>query len=161
MDEFMKTLNFSSRENGRTPMQWDATANAGFTTGKPWKRVNDNYEQINVAAQEKDPNSILNHFRNMAKIRNENPVLVYGKYELLQKDHPEIYAFTRRLDDKKMLVLLNFSDKDASISLPEIAASRKVLINNYEAFENDGKNTTLAPYQAVVVEVKTEGETEY
>ena len=91
MDEFMKNLNYSSRENSRTPMQWDDSDNAGFTTGMPWKRVNENHKVINVAAQDKDPNSILNHFRKMTQLRKDNSVLVYGKYELLQKEHPDIY----------------------------------------------------------------------
>lgn len=154
LDEFMKILNYSSRENGRTPMQWDATENAGFTVGKPWKRVNDNYKEINVATQNDDPNSILNHFRKMSEVRKNNPVLVYGKYEILQKEHPEIYAFTRTLGDNKCLVLLNFTKEEASISLPEFTSFDEIMINNYDGLEVDGSIVNLAPYQAVILNIE-------
>ena len=153
MERFMEILNYSSRENGRTPMQWDDSENAGFTTGTPWKRVNENYLEINVAAQEKDPNSILNHFRKMAQVRNENPVLVYGKYELLQKDHPTVYAFTRTLEEEKMLVLLNFSEENSTITLDEIGDLDQVVINNYPDFNTSEGSITLLPYQAAIVKI--------
>jgi len=108
MTEFMKKLNFNSRENGRTPMQWDATENAGFSSVKPWKKVNENYLEINVEAQEKDPKSVLNHFRKMVQLRKDHAVLVYGDYQILDEAHPDIYAYTRTLKDKQFLVLLNF-----------------------------------------------------
>ena len=154
LDEFMKVLNYNSRENGRTPMQWDNIANAGFTTGMPWMRVNENYKEINVTAQNDDPNSILNHFRKMVKVRKDNPVLVYGKYELLQREHPTIYTFTRTLDDEKMLVLLNFSQETSSIALPEISNTVNTIINNYSKLEIDNNKINLLPYQAVILKVK-------
>ncbi|GAA4816148.1 alpha-glucosidase [Litoribaculum gwangyangense] len=153
MDEFMEVLNYSSRENGRTPMQWDDSENAGFTTGTPWKRVNENYKNVNVAAQDKDPNSVLNHFRNMVKLRNNNKVLVYGDYQIIQEEHPDIYAYTRILDDKKMLVLLNFSDHDSNIKLSEGNSNNEILINNYESLNINEDLFTLKPYQAVVVSI--------
>ncbi|MBN7815547.1 glycoside hydrolase family 13 protein [Algoriphagus pacificus] len=153
MERFMEILNYSSRENGRTPMQWDDSENAGFTTGTPWKRVNENYLEINVAAQEKDPNSILNHFRKMAQVRNENPVLVYGNYELLQKDHPTVYAFTRTLEEEKMLVLLNFSEENSSITLDEIGDLDQIVINNYPDLDTSEGSITLLPYQAAIVKI--------
>jgi oligo-1,6-glucosidase len=154
LDEFMKTLNYSSRENGRTPMQWDTTANAGFTEGRPWKRVNENHKEINVVAQNEDPNSILNHFRKMTKVRKDHPALVYGDYELLQKDHPDIYAFTRSLKGIKMLVVLNFSEENASIDLPELDAIQNTIINNYSSFEIEKNRLNLLPYQALIFEMK-------
>jgi oligo-1,6-glucosidase len=150
LDEFMRILNYSSRENGRTPMQWDDTENAGFTTGTPWKRVNDNYRDINVAAQQDDPNSILNHFRKMTAIRKDHPVLVYGDYAIIQREHPDIYAYTRELGEEKMLVLLNFAKENASIDLPEVGEIREPIINNYEDIEMEGSRVTLKPYQAVI-----------
>jgi len=153
MNEFMNVLNYSSRENGRTPMHWDTSENGGFTSGKPWMRVNPNYKEINVAMQEKDPKSILNHFRKMTKIRKENPVLVYGKYELLQKEHDKIYAYTRELGETKMLVLLNFSKEKVSVNLPEIGNMQKMIINNYDSFEIKGNEAKLLPYQAVIFEI--------
>ncbi|MDB4635763.1 alpha-glucosidase [Flavobacteriaceae bacterium] len=154
MNEFMKVLNYSSRENGRTPMQWNNTEYAGFTTGIPWKKVNENYTEINVAAQNKDPNSILNHFRKMTKIRRNNPVLVYGDYEIIQKEHPTIYAYTRTLENVKMLVLLNFSDKNSTIAMSEISNFKNIIINNYKEFSIEDDKAILMPYQAVIIEMK-------
>jgi len=154
MDEFMKQLNYYSRENGRTPMQWDDSENAGFTIGVPWKRVNENYKEINVAAESKDPNSVLNHFRKMTRLRRDNMVLVYGDYHLLQAEHPDIYAYTRILSDKQMLVLLNFKDHDSSIELPEAKEIREILIDNYDGMINEKGKISLKLYQAVVCEIE-------
>lgn len=152
MDEFMKILNYSSRENGRTPMQWDSTEHAGFTSGTPWKRVNDNYKEINVAVQDANPNSVLNHFRKMTKLRNESLVLVYGDYEMILDDHEQIYAYTRILNEDKMLILLNFSDQNAQAELPKSFKVGDILINNYndDPFK-DNNSVLLEPYQALVI----------
>ena len=150
MDAFMEQLNYYSRENARTPMQWDDTPNAGFTTGTPWKRVNENHLTINVAAQNEDPSSVLNHFRAMTKLRKENLILTYGQYELLQREHPTVYAFTREYEGEKWLVLLNFSDTNSTISLPELTQVGEVKINNYEEVNFAGDQVDLLPYQAVI-----------
>jgi len=153
MNVFMKKLNFISRENARTPMQWDKSENAGFTKGQPWKRVNENYEKINVAAQEKDPKSVLNHFRKMTKLRNQHEVLVYGDYQILQQEHPEIYAYTRTTENQQFLVLLNFKDHQAIIELSKDTTFLDVLIDNYDDFENVKSKITLKPYQAIICEI--------
>jgi oligo-1,6-glucosidase len=155
MEQFMKQLNFLSRDNGRTPMQWDASANAGFTTGTPWLPVNNNHTEINVASQEQDPNSVLNHFRKMTQLRNENLVLVYGSYQLLLAAHEQIYAYTRTLGDDKMLILLNFSEQTAQATLPGSIKPDQVMINNYGSnpVGNNG-DINLKPYQAVVMSLK-------
>lgn len=150
MDRFMKTLNFLSRDNGRTPMQWDDALNAGFTTGTPWLAVNENYIDINVSAQEGDPSSCLNYFRKMVQLRKDNPVLVYGDYELLLPDHEQVYAYTRSLGDTKMLVLLNFSAAQARINLPENLKTGEMLINNYETLQEADGAIILQPYQAMI-----------
>ncbi len=150
MELHMKQLNFLSRDNGRTPMQWDDSPHAGFTTGDPWLPVNDNYEEINVAEQENDPNSVLNHFRSMTRLRNDNLVLVYGDYELLLPDHPQLYVYTRTLGDEQWLVLLNFSETETSGTLPQ-PPDGSVMINNYEEFDRSDNTVTLQPYQAVVL----------
>ena len=152
LDAFMEVLNYSSRENGRTPMQWDTTANAGFTTGTPWKKINPNYKEINVAAQEKDPNSVLSHFKELTRLRKSNEVLVYGKYHLLQPEHEKVYAYTRELDGKKVLVLLNFSTEESVFKLKELEGltDEHVLINNYDTAEIEGSSIMLKPYQAVL-----------
>lgn len=154
MKKFMEVLNYSSRENGRTPMQWNDSEYAGFTTGTPWKKVNDNHKIINVEAQNEDPNSILNHFRKMTKVRKDHSVLVYGKYELLEREHPTVYAFTRTLDNEQMLVLLNFSKEKSSIKLSQFKDFSKVVINNYEALTVNAGEVDLLPYQAVILKIK-------
>lgn len=152
MEEFINTLNYNSRENGRTPMQWDASENSGFTTGDPWRHVNPNYTEINVAKQETDPNSVLSHFKRMTEVRKKNPVLVYGDYTLLLPEHEQVYAFTRELDEDKMLVLLNFSETESTIELDELQGltSEKVVIDNYEGTAVEGAYLTLRPYQAIL-----------
>jgi len=154
LKEFMKQLNYYSRENARTPMQWNDSENGGFTNGTPWKKVNSNYKEINVELQDKDPNSVLNHFRKMVKLRNDNKVLVYGDYQIIQKEHPEIYAFTRTMGDEKMLVLLNFTDHDASFELSEANNINETFINNYKSLTIDNGSITLKPYQAVIASIK-------
>ena len=152
MKKFMSDLKFSSRDNGRTPMQWDSSEHAGFTTGTPWLPVNDNYKFVNVVVEEKNPNSILNYFKEMVELRKKNPVLVYGAYHLLGADNPDIYAYTRALGNQKLLVLLNFKDHNSSIELPEIKSIQNTLINNYNSLvDMDNEKITLKPYQAVIL----------
>jgi oligo-1,6-glucosidase len=151
MELFMKKLNFLSRDNGRTPMQWNDSINAGFSIGKPWLPVNENYKTINVASQEKDPNSILNYFKRMVELRKNNEVLIYGDYQLLGAENPDIYAYTRTLDDQKMLVLLNFTDHNSSIKLNEAKNIDKTMINNYNSLKIENDTITLQPYQAVIL----------
>ncbi|MEC7772823.1 MAG: alpha-glucosidase [Bacteroidota bacterium] len=154
MELFMKKLNFGSRDNGRTPMQWDNSEHAGFSNGTPWLPVNDNYVDINVEDENDDPNSVLNHFRKMTELRKQNSVLVYGSYELVAPEHPNIYAFTRILDDKTVLVLLNFSEETSEIKLKDEWDNPSILINNYpdvEFFENSVK---MKPYQAIIFNIE-------
>lgn len=154
MEDFMANLNFMSRDNARTPMQWDATQNAGFTTGTPWLTANPNYKTINVEAENKDPGSCLNYFRKMTQLRKDHPILVYGDYELLFRDNEQVYAYRRFLDEQELLVLLNFSDQSASIVLPDSINTKNALINNLERVESKGPNITLAPYQAIIFELE-------
>jgi len=140
-----------ARDNGRTPMQWDTSENAGFTTGTPWLKVNKNYKEVNVAKEDKNPNSVLNYFRRMVKLRKENPVLIYGAYHLLKGDDPNIYAYTRTLDNEKVLVLLNFKDHDVDMQLKELKGSHQTLINNYKSVNVKEDTITLKPYQAVIL----------
>jgi oligo-1,6-glucosidase len=149
---FLDAQKHSSRDNGRTPFQWDNTANAGFTTGTPWIKVNPDYTTVNAAAQEKDPNSVLNYFRKVVKLRKENLVLVYGRYTLLDKDNPDVYAYTRELNGKKVLVLLNFKSKPATIRTTSDFTKAKIWLGNYPAPSPDGH---LQPYEAVIYELQT------
>jgi oligo-1,6-glucosidase len=150
---FLEGQKQTSRENGRTPFQWDATKNAGFTTGKPWLKVNPNYNLINAEAQEKDPNSTLNYFRTLVQLRKKKPVLVYGKYTLLDRENPNVFAYTRELEGKKVLVLLNFSDKESSFNIGISTTKSKIILDNYTGTKNLKKNV-LRPYEAALIELK-------
>ncbi len=140
-----------ARDNGRTPFQWDASKNGGFSTGEPWLKVNDNHTFLNAESQEKDANSNLNYFRKMTKLRKSNLALVYGKYSLLDQNNPNVYAYTRELEGKKLLVLLNFSANNAAVKTGLNLKKAKVLINNYTIAS---KSAELRPYEAVVLELK-------
>ena len=148
--KFMDRLQFTCRDNGRTPYQWDSSFNAGFTTGTPWIKVNPNYKEINAAAQEKDSNSCLNYFRKLTSLRKTYPVLVYGKYTLLDKNNPVVYAYTRELEGKKLLIVLNFTSKNAVAATGIDISKAKMLLNNYFARSTDDK---LRPYEAVIYEL--------
>jgi oligo-1,6-glucosidase len=151
MKKYLKLIAFESRDNGRTPFQWDSSPNGGFTTGTPWIQVNKNYKTINAAEEEKDPNSVLNYFRKVVKLRKDNLVLVYGKYTLLDKQNPDTYSYTRELDGKKLLVLLNFKSKIAATHTGIDMSKAKILLGNYD---HPSKNGILKPYESVVYELK-------
>jgi oligo-1,6-glucosidase len=148
---YIKRIGFESRDNGRTPFQWNKQANAGFTSGKPWIKVNPNYKTINAAAQEKDLNSTLNYFRKVVKLRKGNLVLVYGNYTLLDKNNPNVYAYTRELDGKKMLILLNFSSKRAVFNTDINLSNATLLLSNYK---KRLESKSLLPYEAAVYLLK-------
>ena len=137
------------RDNARTPMQWDASENGGFTSGTPWLQVNKNYKTINAAAQVNDPDSVFAYYKKLIALRHTNEVMVNGVYDVLIPDHPQIYAYTRTLGDKQLLVLCN--DSDTNVAIPaelqeKIHAAKNILIQNYK----DTDESTLRPYEAVV-----------
>ncbi len=150
LNKFLSQIQFSCRDNGRTPFQWNSKENAGFTTGKPWLQVNKNYKIINAETQEKDPTSVLNYFRKIVKFRKDNPILVYGKYTLLDKSNPDTYSFTREMNGKKFLVLLNFSAKQSTTNTGINFKNTALLIGNLNKPSTDG---TLKPYEAVIYQV--------
>lgn len=154
LNAFLENEKWVGRDNGRTPFQWDSSENGGFTSGKPWLKVNNNSKTINAVDEEKDVNSVLNYFKKMIKIRKENLVLVYGDYTLLDMENPDIYAYTRELEGKKFLVLLNFTSQKASANIPIDKSDAKLLITNYTDSSNniDAENFILRPYEATVFE---------
>jgi oligo-1,6-glucosidase len=151
IDKFMKRIQFESRDNGRTPFQWDSTANAEFTNGTPWIQVTSNYKTINEAAEDKDENSCLNYFRKLVKLRKDNLTLVYGKYTLLDKDNTKVYAYTRESEGEKILVLLNFTSSKAEANI-SLDANAKLLLSNYKdtGINKQQKKIILRPYEALV-----------
>ncbi|MDP5044547.1 MAG: alpha-glucosidase [Leeuwenhoekiella sp.] len=152
IDEYMRNLRFGSRDHGRTPMQWDASENSGFTTGNPWLPLNPNYTSVNVQHEAGDSDSVLNHFKSMTALRTTNEILIYGDYDLVQKEHPQIYAYTRTLGNKQMLVLLNFSETDSAIELENLSDFTRTAINNYSELNQIENKLTLKPFQAVILE---------
>jgi oligo-1,6-glucosidase len=142
-----------SRDNARTPMQWDEGPEAGFTTGKPWIKVNPNHASINVVQALADPHSVLHYYRQLIRLRRENPIMVYGTYDLILDDHPQIYAFTRTLGDDRLLVILNFGWDTPEFVMPDHLSSydKKLLIGNYESNPaGEIGQLTLRPYEARV-----------
>lgn len=152
MADFMERLNFSSRDNGRTPMQWTASAQAGFTTGTPWLPVNANHGELNVARQDSTAGSVLNHFRRLTKLRKEHLALVYGDYALVDAGNAQVYAYTRTLGEERLLVLLNFGDAEASVTLPEGLETDQLLVDNYQPPASEPSR--LKPWQAVIYRLK-------
>ena len=137
-----------SRDNSRTPFQWDASTNAGFTNGKPWLPINDNYTTLNAKAQDADANSILNYVRKLSTIRKENKdVLVYGKYTLLDAKNANVYSYTREVNGKRFLVVLNFTKKESAYKVDIDISKAKLILNNLMDIPVNGK---VKPYQALI-----------
>lgn len=142
---FLEKIKHSCRDNGRTPFQWDDSPQAGFTTGTPWLKVNPNYSSLNAASQEKDSLSVLHYFRRLVALRKATPLLVYGRYSLVDKDNPRVYAYTRELNGKRWLIALNFTAEAAPFQPGTDLAAARLLVSNYPG---GGAATTLRPYEA-------------
>lgn len=152
-NEALALIRAKGRDNARTPMQWDASRNAGFTTGTPWLKVNPNYPAINVKQALADNNSVFYYYQKLIRLRKEHPVFVYGAYDLILDDDEAIYAFTRTLETDRLLVILNFTQNAPVFALPpNIAfAGKELLISNYAVDANeDIRQFTLRPYEARV-----------
>ena len=143
-------VEYRSRDNARTPMQWDDSEHAGFTTGEPWIPVNANHAEINVAESQSRPNSVLNFYRRLIELRHETDALVYGDYDLLFPEHESIFAYTRTFDDDQLLVVLNFDDGDTEIEVPGLDAAAELLVDNYDSVSTPDGPLTLRPYEARV-----------
>jgi oligo-1,6-glucosidase len=148
---FLKDQQLTARDNGRTPFQWTAEANAGFTTGKPWLTVNPDYVSTNRDAQERDPHSVLHYVRRLIRLRKDYPALLYGDFGLLNTGDSPVYAYTRHKDNSTLAVLLNLSGKEQPFdSLFSAPASQDILINNYPMQHRTRNSLLLAPWQALV-----------
>lgn len=150
VDDAMAWLAYRSRDHARAPMQWDDSTNAGFTTGSPWLAVNPNFAQINAAAQVGDPSSVFAHYKRLIALRKNDPVLVHGRYELLLPEHEQVFAFTRTLNERQLLVLANFSDEPSTASLGE-GVSGSVLLGNYADAPAPGPDVALRPWEAILI----------
>lgn len=151
--EVMQRIWKKSRDNARTPMQWNYDEHAGFTDGQPWMDVNPNYAKINVEAARRDPDSIFHHYRKLIELRKKHEVIVYGDYRLVLPLHEEIYAFVRTWENEKLLVILNFFSGAPTFEWPEELQGMKeeLLIANYEPIEGeDLYELNLRPYETRV-----------
>lgn len=150
---YLKIANLTSRENARTPVQWDDSKNAGFTTGTPWFGVNKNYKDINVKDSENDPNSILNFYRELFKVRQNNKIFIYGKYKEYFHKSKKVYCYEMKYEEKKALVVVSFAEKNIKFKAPRGFKLDKdnVVLKNYDDITIKGKDTLkLRPYEAVV-----------
>ena len=146
----MKCLMLRSRDNARTPMQWDDSAQAGFTDGESWIKVNPNYKEINAAQQLEDPNSIFHYYQKLIRLRKEKDIIVYGEFEPIYRDDEQIFAYIRRQKQEKLLTVCNFSDKNAEMEIPEEFKGAECLITNLDRTVFEGK-IVLKPYEAFVL----------
>ncbi|WP_028974464.1 glycoside hydrolase family 13 protein [Spirochaeta cellobiosiphila] len=154
--EILTLIKQKSRDNARTPVQWDGSSQGGFTTGTPWIQVNPNYVDINVEQALADKNSIYYYYQKLIALRREYDIIVYGQYDIILPEHKEIYAFTRTLEDQVLLVILNFSEEIPLFYLPEEIAfnSLKLLISNYSVNpKEDIDQFVLRPYEARVYQL--------
>ena len=149
-EEMMRYLRYKSRDNARTPFQWDDSENAGFSTGTPWIMVNPNYKEINAKDQLERADSVFHYYQKLIRLRKEQEAIVYGTYDLLLPDSKEIYAYTRTLGEEKLLVVCNFYEPELSFELPEEFAGGTCLISNYPEVSLKAE-MTLRPYEAFVI----------
>ena len=147
-EDMFPKIAHKSRDNARTPMQWDASENAGFTKGTPWIAVNPNYKKINVADQLKREDSVFHYYQKLIRLRKENEIIVYGNYELLLPEDENIFAYTRTLDNQKLLVVCNFSKSEQKFDFSGYE-NAKVLISNYN--RDAREDGILKPYEATVL----------
>ena len=154
-EEIMDAIRAKSRDNSRTPMQWDDSQNAGFTSGTPWIDVAPNYKEINVEAALADKNSIFYYYQKLINLRKDYDIIVDGDYQLILDDHEDIFAYLRSYKTKKLLVINNFYDTETTFKLPAklenlVDYNSKILISNYDNAPAEFKNIQLRPYESVV-----------
>ena len=150
-EDMMAAIGYKGRDNARTPMQWDDSTYAGFSTANPWIMVNPNYTKINAKDQVNREDSVFKYYQKLIKLRHESELIVYGTYDLILDDDKDIYAYIRTLGDEKLIVYCNFSENTREVELPEEFTNGKVLISNYIDAKVNHK-ITLRPYEAIVIQ---------
>lgn len=149
-EDIMKSILTKGRDNARTPMQWNSEANGGFTKGKPWLEVNKNYVNINVEKVLKDTDSVFHYYKKLVNFRKNNDLIVYGDYELINREDPQVFSYIRKYNNERLLVICNFYGTEVDFKLPENVTytKKEIIISNYDAVDHDIENFTLAPYEA-------------
>ncbi|MBL7254133.1 glycoside hydrolase family 13 protein [Paractinoplanes lichenicola] len=146
-EDVLTVLRARGRDNARTPMQWDTSEHAGFTTGTPWLAVNPNYPEINAEAARADPDSVFHYYRKLIELRHTEPAVVDGDFTMVLPNHEQLYAFTRRLGDTELLVIGNFSGATVRAELDDDWSGAELLLTNLSTAP---ENLTLEPWQAVI-----------
>ena len=150
-EDMLAAINYKGRDNARTPMQWDDSAYAGFSTAEPWIMVNPNYTKINAKDQVSREDSVFKYYQKLIRLRHNSDLIVYGTYDLILDDDKDIYAYTRTLGDEKLIVYCNFSENTREAELPEEFTNGKIFISNYDDAAVNEK-ITLRPYEAIVIQ---------
>jgi len=156
-DEVMAIIWKNGRDNSRTPMQWSSDENAGFTTGKPWLKINPNYQEINVEKAVADEQSIYYYYQRLIQIRKKHDILIYGRYELILEEHDQIYAYTRTLGDKQFVIITNLFDEEVIFTWPEelMKLTATLELSNYPNHDHlQGDQLQFKPYEARVYQLK-------
>ncbi|MBG9589468.1 alpha,alpha-phosphotrehalase [Cytobacillus firmus] len=157
-EEIINILKSKSRDNSRTPVQWNSTENAGFSDGTPWIPVASNYREINAENALKDENSIFYHYKKLIQLRKQYDIITYGNYELISEDHPDVFAYIRNGVNEKLLVVNNFYGKESSFTLPEhIQADEyigEILLANYKQSPSAAETIQLRPYESIIYYLK-------
>lgn len=152
--EVLEILKCKSRDNSRTPMQWDDSPHAGFTTGTPWIHVAPNFKEINVKKALEDPTSIFYHYKRLIELRKNYDIITTGNYQLLLEDHPQIFAYVRNGDGEKLLVVANFFGGQTEFVLPNEldinGYTSRILLSNYNDSSEHVQEIMLRPYEAIV-----------
>ena len=152
----IERIKITSRDNARTPMQWDDSLNGGFSKSTPWIDVNPNYKQINVKESLEDSNSIFNYYKELIKLRHNNDTIVYGDVKLIYPENESIFAYTRNLDDEQLMVVLNFYENEIDFKIPDNIDIDKleIILSNYKDKVIKNETIKLRPYEAIVYKVK-------
>lgn len=152
----MDAIHENSRDNARTPMQWSASPNGGFSQAEPWIEVNPNYPEINVEQALADSDSIFYHYQKLIELRKQHPAIVYGDFTPLFAEHDSVFAYVRSHQDEQLLVINNFSDQDVSLELPDNLQNKEVncLIYNYDSLDMLGVTLSLRPYQCYAFKLR-------
>lgn len=151
-EETMHAIRAKARDNARTPMQWNAEKNAGFTEGTPWYRVNPNYKEINVEQALADPESVFYHYQKLIQLRKEHNIMVYGTYQLLFPEDEDLYIYTRTLEEEKWLIVCNFHEKTRKFRCKRAG---QVMLSNYADTPATEKIAELRPYEAVIYQMES------
>ncbi|GEQ33288.1 oligo-1,6-glucosidase [Marinilactibacillus psychrotolerans] len=153
-EEVMTYIWSSGRDNSRTPMQWDSTSYAGFSDNEPWIKVNPNYRKINVEESMKDSDSIYHYYRTMIQLRRKEETFIYGSYVLLEEEHPQVFAYIRKYQNKQFLIVANLFALETIVNLPSGFKLGEKLLSNYSEKEQSTVSLNLKAYEAGIYELR-------